>query len=82
MLNHIVKHRDCILLSIVLFKGEGAGLQADINSEDSSANFTFYPLVTGPVRSWDLQRNHTVLQPFRRTHLIVHIGISVPSDIH
>ena len=39
---------------------------------------TFYTLFTGPVRvPFQLLGDHIVLQPFRRTELIVHIAISV-----
>ena len=46
--------------------------------------FTFYPLVTGPVHHVPVQLpgEHTVLQPFRRIELIVHIAISVLPGTH
>ena len=35
----------CIIMN------KGVGLYSDIRSEDLSSDFTFYPLVTGPVYS-------------------------------
>ena len=43
----IIIHDDPLTLII----GEGAALSSDIKTEDLSADFTFYPLVTGPVHS-------------------------------
>ena len=38
-------------IRVNLIKDKGAGLYSDIKPEDLSAYFTFYPMVTGPVRS-------------------------------
>ena len=39
------------LIQLKVKKGKGAGLQSDIKSEDLSADFTIYSLVTEPVHS-------------------------------
>ena len=72
-------------------KGKGAGMKSVIKYFIRPLHF--YPLVTGPVHScaistpWSLEQfirvpsqlhgEHTVLQPFRRIDLIIHIAISV-----
>ena len=65
------------------YKGKGAGLQSNIKSEDLSSDFTFYPLVTGLIRvPFQLNGEHTVLQPFRRIELIIHIAIYILPGTH
>ena len=44
-------------------KGKGASLESDIKSEDLSSDFTFYPLVTGPVHSCAISTLRRVYSP-------------------
>ena len=60
-----------------------AASHSDIKAEDLSADFTFHPLITGPVCvPFQLDGKHTVIQPFRRIEFIVRTAISVLPDNH
>ena len=55
-------------------------VQVYIKSEDSSSDFTFYPLVTACMDlfirvPFQLNGEHSVLQPFQRNEFVVHISI-------
>ena len=64
-------------------KGKGAGIYSLI-VKTYHPNLDLYPLAMDLLIrvSFQLYREHTVLQPFRRIELIVHIAISVLPGTH
>ena len=82
---------DIKLMRLVLYKGlikvkgKGAGFYSLISSLKTyhrTWHFTPWSLDLFIHVSLQLSREYTVLQPFRRIQLIVHIAISVPPGTH
>ena len=57
--------------SMWYWKGKGAGLYHDIKSENLSADFSFHPLVTGPIRSCAISTPRRAYSP---TAILAHLS--------